>query len=264
MRARGAQVTDITVLVVAADDGVMPQTIEAINHAKAANVPIIVAVNKIDKPEAKPDRIMQELTEYGLVPEAWGGDTIYVNISAKMRINLEELLEMILLVAEVNDYRANPDKRARGTVIEAELDKGKGPVARVLVQHGTLRVGDAFVAGHCFGRVRAMVNDRGRRLKEAGPSTPVEITGLTEVPQAGDPFMVFEDERKARSIAERRAAKARESERVATARVTLDDLYKQIKEGEIKDLNVIIKADVQGSVEALRGSLLKIDVEGVA
>jgi len=263
MRARGAQVTDITVLVVAADDGVMPQTIEAINHAKAANVPIIVAVNKIDKPEAKPDRIMQELTEYGLVPEAWGGDTIYVNISAKMRINLEELLEMILLVAEVNDYRANPDKRARGTVIEAELDKGKGPVARVLVQHGTLRVGDAFVAGHCFGRVRAMVNDRGRRLKEAGPSTPVEITGLTEVPQAGDPFMVFEDERKARSIAERRAAKARESERVATARVTLDDLYKQIKEGEIKDLNVIIKADVQGSVEALRGSLLKIDVEGV-
>jgi translation initiation factor IF-2 len=263
MRARGAQVTDITVLVVAADDGVMPQTVEAINHAKAANVPIIVAVNKIDKPEANPDRIMQELTEYGLVPEAWGGDTIYVNISAKMRINLEELLEMILLVAEVNDYRANPDKRARGTVIEAELDKGKGPVARVLVQHGTLRVGDAFVAGHCFGRVRAMVNDRGRRLKEAGPSTPVEITGLTEVPQAGDPFMVFEDERKARSIAERRAAKARESERGATARVTLDDLYKQIKEGEIKDLNVIIKADVQGSVEALKGSLLKIDVEGV-
>ena len=263
MRARGAQVTDITVLVVAADDGVMPQTVEAINHAKAANVPIIVAVNKIDKPEANPDRIMQELTEYGLVPEAWGGDTIYVNISAKMRINLEELLEMILLVAEVNDYKANPDKRARGTVIEAELDKGKGPVARVLVQHGTLRVGDAFVAGNCFGRVRAMVNDRGRRLKEAGPSTPVEITGLTEVPKAGDPFMVFEDERKARSIAERRAAKARESERNTTARVTLDDLYKQIKEGEIKDLNVIIKADVQGSVEALRNSLLKIDVEGV-
>jgi translation initiation factor IF-2 len=263
MRARGAQVTDITVLVVAADDGVMPQTVEAINHAKAANVPIIVAVNKIDKPTANPDRVMQELTEYGLVPEAWGGDTIYVNISAKQRINLEELLEMILLVAEINDYKANPDKRARGTVIEAELDKGKGPVARVLVQHGTLRVGDAFVAGNCFGRVRAMVNDRGRRLKEAGPSTPVEITGLTEVPQAGDPFMVFEDERKARAIAERRAAKARESERVSTARVTLDDLYKQIKEGEIKDLNVIIKADVQGSVEALRGSLLKIDVEGV-
>jgi len=263
MRARGAQVTDITVLVVAADDGVMPQTVEAINHAKAANVPIIVAVNKIDKPTANPDRIMQELTEYGLVPEAWGGDTIYVNISAKMRTNLEELLEMILLVAEVNDYKANPDKRARGTVIEAELDKGKGPVARVLVQHGTLHVGDAFVAGNCFGRVRAMVNDRGRRLKEAGPSTPVEITGLTEVPQAGDPFMVFEDERKARAISERRAAKARESERGANARVTLDDLYKQIKEGEIKDLNVIIKADVQGSVEALKGSLLKIDVEGV-
>ncbi|OUM96938.1 MAG: translation initiation factor IF-2 [Thermobacillus sp. ZCTH02-B1] len=263
MRARGAQVTDITVLVVAADDGVMPQTVEAINHAKAANVPIIVAVNKIDKPEANPDRVMQELTEYGLVPEAWGGDTIYVNISAKQRINLDELLEMILLVAEVNDYKANPDKRARGTVIEAELDKGKGPVATVLVQHGTLRVGDALVAGNCFGRVRAMVNDRGRRLKEAGPSTPVEITGLNAVPQAGDPFMVFEDERKARAIAERRAAKARESERNATARVTLDDLYKQIKEGEIKELHVIIKADVQGSVEALKGALLKIDVEGV-
>lgn len=263
MRARGAQVTDITVLVVAADDGVMPQTVEAINHAKAANVPIIVAVNKIDKETANPDKIMQALTEYELVPEAWGGDTIFVNISAKQRINLEELLEMILLVAEVNDYKANPDKRARGTVIEAELDRGKGPVARVLVQHGTLRVGDAFVAGNCFGRVRAMVNDRGRRLKEAGPSTPVEITGLTEVPQAGDPFMVFEDERKARAIAERRAAKQRETERGSNARVTLDDLYKQIKEGEIKDLNVIIKADVQGSVEALKGSLLRIDVEGV-
>ncbi|QAY68337.1 translation initiation factor IF-2 [Paenibacillus protaetiae] len=263
MRARGAQVTDITIIVVAADDGVMPQTVEAVNHAKAAGVPIIVAVNKIDKPEANPDKIKQELTEYGLVPEEWGGDTIFVNVSAKQRIGLEGLLEMILLVAEVNDYKANPDKRARGTVIEAELDKGKGPVARILVQHGTLKIGDAFVAGNCFGRVRAMVNDRGRRIKEAGPSTPVEITGLTEVPQAGDPFMAFEDERKARAIAERRAIKHRQSELGANTRVTLDDLYKHIKDGEIKDLNVIIKADVQGSNEALKGSLAKIDIEGV-
>ncbi|BFH14786.1 translation initiation factor IF-2 [Paenibacillus melissococcoides] len=263
MRARGAQVTDITIIVVAADDGVMPQTVEAISHAKAANVPIIVAVNKIDKPEANPDRVKQELTEYELVPEEWGGDTIFVNVSAKQRMGLEELLEMILLVAEVNEFKANPDKRARGTVIEAELDKGRGPVARVLVQHGTLRVGDAFVAGTCFGRVRAMVNDKGRRLKEAGPSTPVEITGLTDVPQAGDPFMAFEEERKARSIAEKRATTLRESQWGANSRVTLDDLFKHIKEGEMKELNVIIKADVQGSVEALRGSLEKIDVEGV-
>ena len=263
MRARGAQVTDITILVVAADDGVMPQTVEAINHAKAAGVPIIVAVNKIDKEGANPEKIMQALTEYELVPEAWGGETIFVNISAKQRMNLEELLEMILLVAEVNDYKANPNKRARGTVIEAELDKGKGPVARVLVQHGTLKIGDAFVAGNCFGRIRAMVNDKGRRLKEAGPSTPVEITGLTEVPLAGDPFMVFEDERKARAIADRRAIKQRESERGSNSRVTLDDLYKHIKDGEIKDLNVIIKADVQGSAEALKGSLAKIEIEGV-
>ncbi|MDO3410656.1 translation initiation factor IF-2 [Saccharibacillus sp. CPCC 101409] len=263
MRARGAQVTDMTIIVVAADDGVMPQTVEAVNHAKAANLPIIVAVNKIDKPGSDPDRVKQELTEYGLVPEEWGGDTIFVNVSAKQRMGLEGLLEMILLVAEVNDYKANPDKRARGTVIEAELDKGRGPVARILVQHGTLKVGDAFVAGNCFGRVRAMVNDKGRRLKEAGPSTPVEITGLTEVPQAGDPFMVFEDERKARSIADKRAITQRESDMGANTRVTLDDLFKHIKDGEIKDLNVIIKGDVQGSVEALKGSLAKIEVEGV-
>jgi len=263
MRARGAQVTDITIIVVAADDGVMPQTVEAVNHAKAAGVPIIVAVNKIDKPEANPDKIKQELTEYGLVPEEWGGDTIFVNLSAKQRINLEGLLEMILLVAEVNDYKANPNKRARGTVIEAELDKGKGPVARILVQHGTLKVGDAFIAGNSFGRVRAMVNDKGRRLKEAGPSTPVEITGLTEVPLAGDPFLAFEDERKARQIAETRATKARQSELTSNTRVTLDDLYQHIKDGEIKELNVIIKGDVQGSVEALKGSLGKIDLEGV-
>lgn len=263
MRARGAQVTDMTIIVVAADDGVMPQTVEAVNHAKAANLPIIVAVNKIDKPGSDPDRVKQELTEYGLVPEEWGGDTIFVNVSAKQRTGLEGLLEMILLVAEVNDYKANPDKRARGTVIEAELDKGRGPVARILVQHGTLKVGDAFVAGNCFGRIRAMVNDKGRRLKEAGPSTPVEITGLTEVPQAGDPFMVFEDERKARSIADKRSITQRESDMGANTRVTLDDLFKHIKDGEIKDLNVIIKGDVQGSVEALKGSLAKIEVEGV-
>lgn len=262
MRARGAQVTDITIIVVAADDGVMPQTVEAISHAKAAGVPIIVAVNKIDKPTADPGKIKQALTEYELVPEEWGGDTIFVEISAKQRIGLENLLEMILLVAEVQEFKANPNKRARGTVIEAELDKGKGPVARILVQHGTLKVGDSFVAGTCFGRVRAMMNDKGKRLKEAGPSSPVEITGLNEVPQAGDPFMVFEDERKARSIAEKRAVTQRQSEMNASARVTLDDLYKHIQEGEIKDLNVIIKADVQGSVEALRSSLEKIEVEG--
>lgn len=263
MRARGAQVTDITIIVVAADDGVMPQTVEAINHAKAAGLPIIVAVNKIDKPGADPDKVKQELTNYELVPEEWGGDTIFVNVSAKQRMGLEGLLEMILLVAEVNEYKANPDKRARGTVIEAELDKGRGPVARILVQHGTLKVGDAFVAGNCFGRVRAMVNDKGRRLKEAGPSTPVEITGLTEVPGAGDPFMVFEDERKARSIADKRAITQRESDLGTNTRVTLDDLFQHIKDGEIKDLNVIIKGDVQGSVEALKGSLAKIEVEGV-
>jgi len=263
MRARGAQVTDMTIIVVAADDGVMPQTVEAINHAKAAGLPIIVAVNKIDKPDANPDKVKQELTEYELVPEEWGGDTIFVNVSAKQRMGLEDLLEMILLVAEVNEYKANPDKRARGTVIEAELDKGRGPVARILVQHGTLKVGDAFVAGNCFGRIRAMVNDKGRRLKEAGPSTPVEITGLTEVPGAGDPFMVFEDERKARNIADKRAITHRQSELNTNTRVTLDDLFQHIKDGEIKDLNVIIKGDVQGSVEALKGSLNKIEVEGV-
>ncbi|WP_310550498.1 translation initiation factor IF-2 [Paenibacillus glufosinatiresistens] len=263
MRARGAQVTDMTIIVVAADDGVMPQTVEAINHAKAAGLPIIVAVNKIDKPGADPDRVKQELTNYELVPEEWGGDTIFVNVSAKQRIGLEELLEMILLVAEVNEYKANPNKRARGTVIEAELDKSRGPVARILVQHGTLHVGDAFVAGNCFGRIRVMVSDKGRRLKEAGPSTPVEITGLTEVPGAGDPFMVFEDERKARSIADKRAITQRQSELNTNSRVTLDDLFKHIKDGEIKDLNVIIKGDVQGSVEALKSSLAKIEVEGV-
>ena len=263
MRARGAQVTDITILVVAADDGVMPQTVEAINHAKAANVPIIVAINKIDKPGANSDRIKQEMTEYQLVPEEWGGDTVYVEVSAKQRLGLEHLLEMILLVAEVQELKANPNKRARGTVIEAELDKSRGPVARVLIQHGTLKVGDSFVAGVCFGRIRAMVNDHGKRLKEAGPSTPVEITGLSEVPQAGDPFLSYEDERKARIIADRRAITLRQSAVSANTRVTLEDLYSKIKDGVMKDLIVILKADVQGSLEALKGALEKIEIEGV-
>ncbi|WP_240903681.1 translation initiation factor IF-2 [Chengkuizengella sediminis] len=263
MRARGSKITDITILVVAADDGVMPQTVEAINHAKAAEVPIIVAVNKIDKPEANPDKIKQELTEYNLVPEEWGGDTIFVNVSAKQGEGLDELLEMILLVTEVEELKANPNKRARGTVIEAELDKGRGPVARVLVQQGTLEIGNVFVAGVCFGRVRAMVNDKGRRIKVAGPSTPVELTGLTEVPQAGDPFIVFEEEKKAKAIADKRANEVRQQEMNVNTRITLDDLFKHIQEGEMKELPVIIKADVQGSAEALKGSLEKINVEGV-
>ncbi|MFC7442771.1 translation initiation factor IF-2 [Laceyella putida] len=262
MRARGAQVTDITILVVAADDGVMPQTIEAINHAKAAEVPIIVAVNKIDKPDSNPDRVKQQLTEYGLVPEEWGGDTIFVPVSAIQGTGIDELLEMILLVAEVQELKANPNKRARGVVIEAELDKGRGAVATVLVQNGTLKVGDGIVAGNFFGKIRAMVNDRGRRVKVAPPSTPVEILGLPDVPNAGDQFMVFEDEKKARAIADKRLQKQREEELGANSRVSLDDLFKQIQQGEVKDLNVIIKADVQGTAEALRGSLEKIDVEG--
>jgi translation initiation factor IF-2 len=263
MRARGAQVTDITVLVVAADDGVMPQTIEAINHAKAADVPIIVAVNKIDKPEANPDRVKQQLTEHGLVPEEWGGDTIFVPVSALKGEGIDDLLEMILLVAEVQELKANPNKRARGVVIEAELDKNRGPVATILVQNGSLRVGDALVAGNYFGKVRAMINDRGRRVKEATPSTPVEILGLSDVPNAGDPFMVFQDEKQARSIADVRAERQRQKELKGQTRITLDDLYKQIQEGDVKELNIIIKADVQGSAEALRGGLEKIDVEGV-
>lgn len=262
MRARGAKVTDITILVVAADDGVMPQTIEAINHAKAAECPIIVAVNKMDKPEANPDRVKQQLTEYGLVPEEWGGDTIFVPVSALKGDGIDELLEMILLVAEVQEYKANPNKRARGVVIESELDKGRGVVATILVQNGTLNIGDAVVVGNSFGKIRAMVNDRGRRVKVAPPSMPVEILGLQDLPSAGDPFMVFDDEKKARSIAEQRAMKAKEVERGAKSRVTLDDLFKQIQEGDIKELNVIIKADVHGSAEAMKNSLEKIDVEG--
>lgn len=263
MRARGAQITDITILVVAADDGVMPQTIEAINHAKAAGMPIIVAVNKIDKPQANPDRVMQELTEYELVPEAWAGDTIFAPISAKFGEGLENLLDMILLVSEVEELKANPDRRAIGSVIEAELDKGRGPVATLLVQDGTLNIGDPIVVGNTFGRVRAMVNDLGRRVKKVGPSTPVEITGLNDVPQAGDRFVVFEDEKTARNIGETRASRALVAQRSATNRVSLDNLFEHMKAGEMKEVNVIIKADVQGSVEALAASLRKIDVEGV-
>ncbi len=263
MRARGAQVTDITVLVVAADDGVMPQTVEAINHAKAAEVPIIVAVNKMDKEAANPDRVMQELTEHGLVAEAWGGDTIFVSVSALKGEGIDELLEMILLVAEVEEYRANPKAYASGTVVEAELDKGRGAVATLLVQSGTLHVGDPIVVGNTFGRVRAMVNDIGRRVKVAGPSAPVAITGLSDVPQAGDQFLVFKDEKTARSVGEARATKQREAERSENSKVSLDDLFSKIQQGELKELNVVIKADVQGSVEAMRGSLEKIDVEGV-
>ncbi|EUJ18620.1 translation initiation factor IF-2 [Listeria aquatica FSL S10-1188] len=263
MRARGAQITDITILVVAADDGVMPQTIEAINHAKAAKMPIIVAVNKIDKPQANPERVMQELTEYELIPEDWGGDTIFVPISAKFGEGLDNLLDMILLVSEVEELKANPDRRALGTVVEAELDKGRGSVATLLVQDGTLHVGDPIVVGNTYGRVRAMVNDLGRRVKQVGPSTPVEITGLNDVPQAGDRFVVFEDEKTARSVGESRATKAVQEQRTATNRVSLDNLFEHMKAGEMKAVNVIIKADVQGSVEALAASLRKIEVEGV-
>ena len=263
MRARGAQVTDIAVLVVAADDGVMPQTIEAINHAKAAEVPIIVAINKIDKENALPDRVKQELTEYGLVVEEWGGDTIAVPVSAKARQNIGQLLEMILLVAEVKELKANPNRLATGTVIEAELDKGKGPVATVLVAKGTLNVGDMILAGSSFGRIRAMVDDKGRRVKKAGPSMPVEVQGLNEVPIAGQPFNVVEDEKQARHIATARANERKAEEVRATTKVSLEDLFDRIKEGEVKELNVIIKADVQGSIEALKQSLLRLSTSEV-
>ncbi len=241
----------------------MPQTVEAINHAKAADVPIIVAVNKIDKPAANPDHVMQELSEYGLIPEAWGGDTIFVNISAKFGKNIDELLEMVLLVAEVEDFKADPTARSIGTVIEARLDKGKGPVATLLVQEGTLKAGDPIVVGNTFGRVRVMTNAIGRREKVAGPATPVEITGLNDVPQAGDHFAVFDDEKTARQAGEERAKRALLKQRAVSSRVTLDNLFESLKDGEIKDVNVIIKADVQGSAEALSASLQKIDVEGV-
>jgi len=262
MRARGAQVTDIAILVVAADDGVMPQTIEAINHAKAAQVPILVAINKIDKPDANPDRVKQQLSDYGLVAEEWGGDTIFVQVSAIRGDGLEELLEMILLLAEVGELKANPERAARGTVIEAKLDRGRGPVATVLVQDGTLRVGEPIICGSIAGKVRAMINDRGERVDEAGPSTPVEIQGLNDVPMAGDRFQVVSDDRVARQVAEKRAFKLREASR-RVQRITLDDLFKQIQEGEVKDLNLILKGDVQGSVEALQDALFKLSLEEV-
>jgi translation initiation factor IF-2 len=264
MRMRGAQVTDIAILVVAADDGVMPQTIEAINHAKAANVQIIVAINKIDKPSANPDRVKQELADHGLLAEDWGGDTICVPVSATQKTNLNTLLEMILLVAEMEELKANPNKKARGTIIEAQLDKGRGPVATVLVQNGTLKVGDPILAGSTYGRVRAMMDDKGRRVKSAGPSTPVEIIGLSEVPSAGDAFYVVNSDKEARQIAHTLAERNREQNLRATPnKVSLDDLFNQIQSGDVKQLNIVIKADVQGSVEALRQSLERLSNDEV-
>ena len=263
MRARGALVTDIAILVVAADDGIMPQTVEAINHAKAAEVSIIVAINKIDKEGANPDRVKQELTEHGLVPEEWGGDVICVEVSAKQHKNIDSLLEMVLLTAEVKELKANPNRKARGTVIEAKLDKGRGPVATVLVQNGTLRQGDIIVTGTAVGRVRAMVDDKGKKIKEAIPSTPVEIVGLNETPDGGDPFYVVDDERAARNVVETRKQKIKDEANKARQRVNLDDLFSQIQQGDVKDLNIIVKADVQGSVEAVRQSLEKLSNEEV-
>ncbi len=263
MRARGADVTDIAIIVVAADDGVMPQTVEAINHAKAAEVPIIVAVNKVDKPTADPDRVKQELLEYELVPEEWGGDTIFVEISALFNQNIEELLEMILLVAEVEELTADPSGLAVGSVLEARLDKSKGPIATLLVQNGTLNKGDAVVVGTTYGRIRTMTDDKGMSIDKAGPATPVEITGLNNTPNAGDQFVVFEDEKTARQVAETRSNEAVEEQRQSLNKVTLDNLFESLEEGELKEVNVIVKGDVQGSVEALVGSLQKIEVDGV-
>ena len=263
MRARGALVTDIAILVVAADDGIMPQTVEAINHARAAEVAIIVAINKIDKESANPDRVRQELTEYGLVPEEWGGDTICVEVSAKQGTNVDQLLEMVLLVAEMKELKANPDRAAKGTVIEAQLDKGRGPVATVLVQKGTLRVGDIVVAGTAVGRVRAMNDDKGKSVKKAGPSIPVEILGLSEVPEGGDVFYAVDDERKAREVVEARKFKEKQERQQRANVISLDNLFEHIEAGKMKDLNIIVKADVQGSVEAVRQSLERISNEEV-
>jgi translation initiation factor IF-2 len=257
MRARGAQVTDVAILVVAADDGVMPQTLEAINHAKAAKVPIIVAINKMDRPGANPDHVKQQLAEHELIPEDWGGDTIMVPVSAHQKTGISELLEMILLVAEMQDLKANPSLPAHGTIIEAQLDKGRGPVATVLVQRGTLQIGDTIIAGTAYGKVRAMVNDRGEKVKKALPSTPVEVLGLNDVPLAGD-ILDSTDEKIARSVAEKRVAKKRIEEIQQNSKVSLDDLFQRIQEGEIKDLNIVVKADVQGTIEALRSSLQNI------
>ncbi|MBR5235832.1 MAG: translation initiation factor IF-2 [Clostridia bacterium] len=263
MRARGAQATDIAILVVAADDGVMPQTIEAINHAKAAELSIIVAINKIDKEGANPDRIKQDLTEHGLIPEDWGGDTICVEVSAKKKLNIEGLLEMVLLVAEMRELKANPNRRAKGIVIESRLDKGRGPVATVLVQNGTLKVGDIVLAGTAIGHVRAMLDDKGKKIKKAGPSVPVEITGLSETPDGGDLFYAVDDERRGRNVIEKRKQQQKDERIKAHSAVTLEDLFNRIKDGQVKELNIIVKADVQGSVEAVRQSLEKLSNEEV-
>ena len=263
LRARGAKVTDITVLVVAADDGIMPQTVEAIDHSKAAGVPIIVAINKMDKPEADPERVKRQLTEHGLVPEEWGGDVICVPVSAKKRTGIDELLEMIALQADIMELKANPNKPARGTVIEARVDRGRGPVATVLVQEGTLKVGDVVLAGHQHGRIRALINDQGRRIKEAGPSTPVEILGLDGVPEAGEVFVVVENERLAKQVAQRRLEKARQEEMAKARRLSLEDLQAQIAQGEVQELALVVKADVQGSVEALTKALENLSTDEV-
>lgn len=263
MRARGAQVTDIVILVVAADDGIMPQTQEAISHCKAANVPLIVAINKIDRPGANIDKVKQELTEYGLVAEDWGGDTICVPVSAHTKEGIDDLLEMILLSSEILELKANPNRKAKGTVVEAKLDKGRGPVATLLIQNGTLRVGDSIVVGSTYGRIRAMFNDKGKNIKSAGPSTPVEILGLSEVPEAGDKFYQVKDEKTARGIADKRKEKIRDEYLQSTHKVSLEDLYNQIQEGTVKELGLIVKADVQGSVEALKQSLEKLSTEEV-
>ncbi|WP_010236127.1 translation initiation factor IF-2 [Clostridium arbusti] len=263
MRARGAQITDIVILVVAADDGIMPQTKEAINHCKAANVPIIVAINKIDKPGANPDKVKQELTEYGLVPEDWGGETICVPVSAKTKIGIDDLLEMIVLTAEVKELKADSSRKAKGAVIESKLDKGRGPVASLLVQNGTLHVGDSILVGSTYGRIRAMFDDNGKKIKSAGPSIPVEILGLSEVPSAGDKFNVIRDEKTARSMSEKRKEKVRNTYLNSNHKVSLEELYSQIQEGKVRELNIIVKADVQGSIEALKQSLEKLSTESV-
>ena len=263
MRARGAQVTDIVILVVAADDGIMPQTVEAINHCKAAEVPIIVAINKIDKPAANIDRVKQELTEHNLIPEDWGGDVVTVPVSAHTKEGLDSLLEMITLTAEVEELKADPERKAKGTVIEAKLDKGRGPVASLLVQNGTLKVGDSIIVGNTYGRIRAMFDDKGKNIKSAGPSIPVEILGLSEVPAAGDRFNVVKDEKTARNMADKRKEKLRAERIQSSNRVSLEDLYNQIQEGKVKELDVIVKADVQGSVEAVTQSLEKLSTDCV-
>jgi translation initiation factor IF-2 len=263
MRARGAQVTDVVVLVVAADDGMMPQTKEAIDHARAAKVPIVVAINKIDKATANPEKVKKDLSEYGLVPEQWGGNTLFIEVSAKQKIGIKELLDSILLQAEVLELRANPDKSARGVIIESKLDKGRGPVATLLVQEGTLKAGDAFLAGSHYGRVRAMLNDKGQKIEEACPSIPVEVVGFTDIPEAGETFIVVSEERLAKQISLHRQEKIREKELSKLSKVSLEELYDKIKKGEVKELNVIIKADVQGSIEAVKEALKKLSTDEV-